>query len=329
MGNDRDTVAADAAHAQKLHALVGHAILAPSSHNSQPWRFRLAGDAIELRADRTRALPVCDPFDRELTISCGCALMNLMVAARHYGRFKAVEMVSKRLDADLLARVTVTPDAGESQAGSDLFEAIAQRHTYRKRFEPKAVPAAVQKRLMAVAEAGSAWLECVSEAKAKHAVAELVAEADRALWADPSWRRELALWMHPSRSRDGLVFPGLPAKLADAVVRTFDMGEGQAAKDRELADGSPLLAVLGTVRDTPKDWLAAGEALQGVLLTARKAGLQASFLNQPIQVAEQRPRLQSMLIHAGFPQVLLRLGYPSEEATPSSRRPLSEVIDRA
>jgi len=69
--------------------------------------------------------------------------------------------------------------------------------------------------------------------------------------------------------------------------------------------------------------------LQGVLLTARKAGLQASFLNQPVQVAEQRPRLQSLLVHAGSPQLLLRLGYPVEEATPSSRRPLAEVIDRA
>ena len=329
MGTDRDTEAAGAALAQKTRALVEHAILAPSSHNSQPWRFRLAGGTIELRADRTRALPVTDPFDRELTISCGCALMNLMVAARHFGRFESVEIVSKRLDPDSLARVKIAKDGGEPQAGSDLFEAIAQRHTYRKRFEPRTVSAAVQKRLMAVADAGGAWLECVSEAKAKHALAELVAEADRALWADPSWRRELALWMHPSRSRDGLVFPGLPSVLANAVVRSFDMGDGQAAKDRELADGSPLLAVLGTVRDTPKDWLSAGEALQGVLLTARKAGLQASFLNQPVQVAEQRPRLQSLLVHAGSPQLLLRLGYPVEEATPSSRRPLAEVIDRA
>jgi nitroreductase len=316
--------------ARKILALLEHAILAPSSHNSQPWRFRLVGeDTIELRADRTRALPVTDPFDRELTISCGCALMNLMVAARHFGRFKGVEVLPRRLEPDLLARVKLAREPADAQSGSDLFEAIARRHTYRKRFAAKAVPAAVQKRLMAVAEAGGAWLECVTESKAKHVLAELVAEADRTLWADPGWRRELAMWMHPSRSRDGLVFPGLPAPLAHAVVRTFDMGDGQAAKDRDLADASPVLAVLGTARDLPKDWLAAGEALQGVLLTARQAGLQASFLNQPIQVPAHRPRLQSLLIHAGTPQVLLRLGFPSEEATPSSRRPIAEVLDSA
>ena len=38
-----------------------------------------APETVELLADRTRALPVNDPQDRELTISCGCALFNLRV----------------------------------------------------------------------------------------------------------------------------------------------------------------------------------------------------------------------------------------------------------
>ena len=61
----------------QLQTLVQAATLAPSSHNTQPWLFRLEGQVIELLADRTRALPVNDPDDRELTISCGCALFNL------------------------------------------------------------------------------------------------------------------------------------------------------------------------------------------------------------------------------------------------------------
>lgn len=59
---------------QKLGALVRYAVRAPSSHNSQPWLFRVVGDTLELRADRGRRLPVVDPEDRELTISCGAAL---------------------------------------------------------------------------------------------------------------------------------------------------------------------------------------------------------------------------------------------------------------
>src|SRR3712207_1323163 len=61
----------DAAPTELLRAAVGYAIRAPSSHNTQPWRFRITDGAVELFADRTRALAVVDPHDRELTISCG------------------------------------------------------------------------------------------------------------------------------------------------------------------------------------------------------------------------------------------------------------------
>ncbi|WP_448522145.1 hypothetical protein [Schleiferia thermophila] len=77
---------------KSTESLIQKAVRAPSSHNTQPWIFHVAESAINLYADRTRALPVNDPDDRELTISCGCALMNLRVAA-------AAEGLDARLEA--------------------------------------------------------------------------------------------------------------------------------------------------------------------------------------------------------------------------------------
>ena len=59
-----------------------------------------------------------------------------------------------------------------------------------------------------------------------------------------------------------------------------------AVKDRQLADESPVLAMLSTAGDGPCDWLNAGQALQRLLLGVPH-GLQASYLNQP--VALRRP----------------------------------------
>lgn len=307
--------------------LVRHAVLAPSSHNTQPWRFRVSGSSVELHADRTRALPVNDPLDRELTISCGCALMNLVVAARHFGRFRDAEILPELMHPDLVARVRLSPTAGPAQPGSDLFNAIRLRRTYRKRFAERKVPGALLKSLATAAMAGGAWLEVISGRDARRDLAALIAEADRMQWADPSWRRELAQWMHPRRAGDGLVIPGLTSPLTHAVVRTFDMGRGVGAKDSELADASPVLAVIGTERDRPRDWVAAGEALQGVLLTAQTHELQASFLNQAVQVPSMRARLQSLLAHAGQPQLVIRLGYPADAVPATPRRPLEDVIE--
>jgi nitroreductase len=309
--------------------LVRQAILAPSSHNTQPWTFRVTGEQVEIHADRTRALPVNDPLDRELTISCGCALMNLVVAARRYGRLRDVQVLPELLNPDLIARVRLLASAGEAQSGAKLFDAIRLRRTYRKRFAERKVAAAALKSMATAAEAGEAWFEVVQGDEARHEVADLVAEADRMQWADPSWRRELSQWMHPRRSGDGLVIPGLTSPLTQMVVRSFDRGDGEGAKDRELADASPVLALIGTERDRARDWVVAGQALQAVLLTAQSHGLQASFLNQPVQVAPLRARLQSLLAHAGQPQLLIRLGYPTEEAPATPRRPLEEVIETA
>ncbi len=306
--------------------MIGRAVLAPSSHNTQPWFFRLSGSAIDICADRTRALPANDPDDRELAISCGCALMNLRIAASSEGFGVQVRLLPEPEDPDLLARVSLSEQSNAFAEDAQLAEFIETRRTYRKRFAPREVSASALEQLIDAAKREGARLVPLLSEEARQQAAALVAEGDAAQWANTSWRRELAAWMHPRRRGDGLTIPALAVPVAQLVVRTFDMGDGVGAKDRQLAEASPLLAVLSTDSDHPRDWLLAGQALQRILLLGCKFGLQASYLNQPIQVASLRPKLQD-LVGAGFPQILLRLGYPLEEISPAPRRVLNDVIE--
>lgn len=309
-----------------LKELIRQAVQAPSSHNTQPWRFCISLSCIDLYADRTRALPVNDPEDRELTISCGCALMNLRVAAAHHGLAVQVQRLPEPLEPDLLARGHVTSELGVSETETALSEFIEIRRTYRKRFEPRSVGTATLDHLIDAADAEGAWLRPLLCDEARQQVAILVSEGDAAQWANPAWRRELAAWMHPRRRGEGLTVPGFAAPVARLIVRSFDMGGGIAAKDKELAEASPLIAVLGTERDAPGDWLVAGQALQRVLLTACRQGLQASYLNQPVQVPSLRSKLQT-LTGSGHPQIVLRLGHPSDAIPPAPRRQVDAVVE--
>lgn len=309
-------------------SLIQKAVLAPSSHNTQPWLFRVSESVIDLYADRTRALPVNDPDDRELSISCGCALMNLRVAAGAEGLDVRVELLPAPDEPDWLARMSFTGKTGALGEEAALAASIEQRRTHRKRFLPREVDAAALDELIEAAKREGACLRPLATGAARQKAASLVAEGDAAQWANPSWRRELAAWMHPRRRGDGLTVPSLAAPVAQLVVRTFDMGGGVGAKDRELADASPLLAVLGTEGDQPRDWLLAGQALERVLLVACRHGLQASYLNQPIQVASLRPKLQDLL-GGGFPQILLRLGHPVDVVPAAPRREVADVIEEA
>ncbi len=317
---------------EKLRFMLNYAVLAPSGHNTQPWLFGVEDSEVKLYADRTRGLPVVDPEDRALVISCGAVLFYLRVAMRHFGYEDEVEVLPDPDDPDLLARVRLAPDHAETEEERSLFEAIPKRRSNRGPFEDRPVPGRLLVALQAAAWEEGAWLHLVEEEVAKHAVTELIAEGDRIQLADKRFRRELASWVHPNRtkSRDGVPgyafgFGDLMSLAGPFVIRTFDTGKGQAAKDRQLAEGSPVLAILGTEGDTPPEWLATGQALASVLLRAKAEGVWASFLNQPIEVPELRPRLRDAIGQTGFPQLLLRMGYGGE-VRPTPRRPAEEVL---
>ena len=308
-----------------IHALLERAVLAPSSHNTQPWLFRVGDGFVDLLADRTRALPVNDPDDRELVISCGAALFTLRVAAADAGFAVRVEAFPRAAEPDWLGRVHLAPGQAETALAA-LSPAIERRRTWRKAFADRDVEAHERSALQSAAAAEGATLAVLDGDERRHALADLVARGDQLQWETPSWRRELAMWMHPRRQRDGLVVAGAAAAVTRAVVRSFDMGDGVGAKDRQLAEGSPLLTVLGTPGDSPADWLCAGQALQRALLAGVGAGLQASHLNQSVEVHELRGRLQALVPEAGVPQLVLRWGYAEGELPAAPRRVLADVV---
>ncbi len=252
--------------------------------------------------------------------------MNLRIAASSDGFGVQVRLLPEPEEPDLLARVSLSEQSNASAEDAQLAAFIETRRTYRKRFAPREVSASALEQLIDAAKREGARLVPLLSEEARHQAAGLVAEGDAAQWANSSWRRELAAWMHPRRRGDGLTIPALAVPVAQLVVRTFDIGGGVGAKDRQLAEASPLLAVLSTDSDHPRDWLLAGQALQRILLTGCKHGLQASYLNQAVQVGSLRRKLQD-LVGAGFPQILLRLGYPLEEIPPAPRRVLDDVIE--
>lgn len=314
----------DNVNAEQLLTLVRYATLAPSSNNTQPWRFRVATRYVDIVADLGRSLPENDPANRELLISAGCALMNLRLAVMDARLEPHVELFPDGIDAATLARVelltTSVPDVDR-----DLMKAMPKRRTYREPFREEPVAADVIGGMESEAAREGAWLSVIDEPAMRREVASLVAEGDRAQWSNPRWRSELARWLRSRGMGDGLTTPLLAVPFARLAVRAHDFGRRFADRDRELAMRAPVLAVLGTYGDTKADWIVAGQSLQRALLWGASRGVQTSFLNQPIQVASLRERLTAVLGVAGFPQVLLRIGHPAKELPATPRRTLDDV----
>lgn len=322
----------DAPVADRLRFLVGYAVLAPSGYNRQPWWFRVRGGLLEVRADRSRGLPVIDPKDRELAISCGAALFNLRIAARRFGYEPVVAVAPDAGDHDLLATLALGNRKPSCHEENLLFAAIPRRRTNRQAFEPRKVDTQLLDRLVAAAMAEGAWLALLTKRAHRQGLVELIVQGDRLQFADKRFRCELAGWVHSTRSpcHDGMPAhaQGVREILTAAhglPIRTFDMGKGIAAGDRDLAEHSPVLGVLGTMEDGVEHWVRAGQALQHVLLVACSGGVSASFMNQPVEVCSLRPRVAALIERVGYPQIIFRMGY-GPEPPQMPRRGAAEVL---
>jgi Nitroreductase family len=317
----------------KARFAVRYAVLAPSSHNTQPWRFIVNGDELLVCADRTRSLANIDPFDRELIISCGSALFNLRVALAYFRVPVDITTFPQSSDPDIVARIVFPASGPMLKDLAELFNAITKRTTNRGPFSGEDVPAAVVERLKSAATLEGVDATFAQELLQRERLATLIAEADRRQFDDPRFRRELASWIHPSRSNDGMpaasqglhVLTDAATPIIALAIRTFDLGNGVAAAHEELARGSPLLVALSTPMDNNEGWLGAGLGLQRLLLLAADAGYSASYLNQPIEVPDLRTELAKELSIDGYPQLLLRVGR-GQPVSHSPRRPISDVL---
>ena len=321
--------------AEQLASLIPFAILAPSSHNSQPWLFRLKGETLELREDRRRPLPVVDPENRERVISCGAALGYLEIALHNFGYAVQVDICPDPAQPEMLARIALGKPAETMAAERRLFEAIKHRRTYRLTFLPRVLEPDLMDEMESMATRHEVWFHILQSEAHRELLADLVTEGDRLQMRDPAFRAELAEWLQPSRSTSGDGMPGWAFGFNAAqslalplVVRTFDTGGGKAAHDRDLALGSPLLAIFATQGDTRKDWVRTGQALARILLRATSNGVAASFLNQPIEVTALRARVAALLGSSVFPQLIVRMGYPAEAVNRQTpRRSVKDVVE--
>jgi nitroreductase len=309
----------------QLRFLVRYAILAPSVRNSQPWRFAVEGNRVELLADLRRGLPVADPDQRELYISLGCALENLLVAAEHFGFRHEVSYLPTPDSGEVAASVAFAPGGIRSPARDGIaLEAILARHNDNSVFRPIAVPPALCRCLQACQTDSEPRFDLTADQLFCRWVERLTLEADRREFADPEFRNEVAHWI----GHGGLSNPGLAARVGSFAVAHLDLGESVARQDHRIVESAALLGVISTTNDTHLDHIRTGQLFERIWLTATTMGITIHPMSQTMRRPESRSAVAELLPVTGWtPQHLFRVGYSSREAprfTP--RRPLEEAL---
>ncbi|BBZ58943.1 Acg family FMN-binding oxidoreductase [Mycolicibacterium monacense] len=312
--------------ADTLRAALASAVRAPSVHNSQPWRWHVGADRLDLFAVPRLHLRHIDPDGRDFLLSCGATLHHAVVALAALGWQARVQRFPDPSDTNHLAVLTLSPQAPTSQELA-LAAAIPRRRTDRRRYSSREVSPADIAVMGARAARFGVSLRRVESLTGLRAAVDL---AVREHLHDDAYLRELTAWTGRHGSVAGVPATNIPpADTAAAVPPRVFAGTAMAqpSGSADDADNAAVLA-LGTRDDDAPARLRAGEATSVVLLTATSIGLASCPVTEPLEIAATRATLREEIFEVqAHPQMLLRVGWLPRDAVAlpaTPRRPLPD-----
>jgi hypothetical protein len=331
-------------------SMVRAAVLAANAHDSQPWLFDVSNQRIELFADRSRGLGTLDPLLREMELSLGCAIENLVLAARANGFSPSVTLMPSRGDTEHVASIQLTP---ATAVGSTLFDAIPRRHTDRGPFAARRVEPALLEEMAMLADADDVRLIWLDADPAMSRFGDLTIEATAAIIADPEQSRDDFAWYRQDwdevqRTRDGITLDaaGLsePLRIAARILpasnrAALQQGWLDAARTKHVATAAAYGVVLVRDRGDTVQRIRAGRLFQRAHLFATAHALSVQPLNQIFERADRERSAGlsptfSHAVNAIAPDAwqavtAFRIGYPTTVTRLAPRRLAEEVIRAA
>lgn len=313
----------------KLDELLRMATLAANSHNTQPWKFKLADNHVSILPDFSRRTAVVDPDDHHLYISLGCAAENLILAANANG-WRTDAAIEKNGDTRIAIDLAVS-----QERKTDLFQAIPFRQSTRAEYDATPVSVADLELLTVAAEQEGVSVLIFTQASEREAVLDLVVQANSSQMDDPAFVAELRDWIRFSPTQalarnDGLFAacsgnPVIPGWMGARLFSQFFRKAGENDKYRRHIRSSAGIAVFIGDKGDPSHWIKVGQSFQRFALQATVLGIRNAHVNQPIEVPQVRDEFSRWLNMPNVrPDLIVRFGRGATLPI-SLRRPVADI----
>ncbi len=312
----------------KIKHLVNFALFAPSSHNTQPWLFKLDVGKIEVKINKSRELKQSDKNNRQLYLSIGAAVGNILLAAESYGLSAVVEYVGRE-DLSVVIRFQ---SMHIQNIDDSISQAILSRHSNREKFEDKKIPDSVITEMEQIAAAQGIRLISCSDPEQKEKLQRIVLDSVQASFKDRAFKDELSQWIKPSlaKYKDGMVgynmgIPWLMSFIVPGLIKYADVSGMQRKMHQTWLEHAPTYVLLAG-DDNVISWIKTGVAFERIAIYLEKAGIKAGIFGAPIETGEYYKEIQKVLNIQQRPLMFFRIGYADKIPKPSPRLDLEQII---
>lgn len=312
---------------EKISFVLRYAILAPSTHNTQPWLFSIRDNVCDVYADDRLLLPAADPSYRDLCITFGCLAEHIQLTGEYFGLRPKIEFTFNAEGWQMLHIVFTESD--RDVENERLVSAMLTRINVRGLFDRKPVPPTVLDELSRTHDS-QLELHVITDKSAVKRLAAATAQAIVEAHQRQDFRAELSTWMKSNltQDKDGLIGYNLRMPLPASVIippliKRMNLGKLFSKLNYRAVASAPAVGVITSPRDSFHDWYEVGRFFQRLSLDINSQGLKTSVYIGAVEIGDNRRIVQQVVRSEALPQFLFAFGYLSGNFKHSPRHPLS------
>lgn len=283
---------------EQIRFLLTAAVRAPSTHNCQPWQFRIEHDRLFVYRDTNISLPQSDSIHRYTYISIGFLLHHIMRLGEWLSMEPSPVLLMKN---ECIAEITFSK-ATQTEECPPIIDAIFKRRNRRGNFESSPIPPHILEKAVHMTQEFLAIpeVQVITEASAIRRVAESTATVMRRAYARAPFRREMSKWITSigSSRKDGI--PGyslnqsaIMSWILPTVIRFVNVGNVLAGLNKAAIASAPAAFGFGAP-DNPSGWVSVGYAASHATLTLVAHSFDYSVFVASIEYEDTRQSVASV-----------------------------------
>ncbi len=293
----------------KIRFLIGYGILAPSTHNTQPWSFEILKNQLIIKPNEAKKLRIGDPDSLGLFISIGACIENIQQASSRFGL---------NAQADLEKNSFIIKfNPGIKSKNSKVLENIKNRHSHKLPHDSHPISKSIILKLEKLSDKNTK-VHIFTSKKEFNKLANLHLNSAKVIANNHDFAFELVDWLRTNKTRE---YDGMPGfVVGNSQLKSFigkillkkkpELLGKMAEKDKDLINSSSAIVVFSVALINPKipNMITAGQLIERFWLKATELGLVVHPLFASIQHKPATNEI-SNIIGGKTPVFFMRMGY--------------------